>query len=147
MKRSFLLLNSLLLIAGLVYSNLAPAQIKPRVKPMGEEGAKAAAPISETDRLITVLNPGIAGKLAERIPLIPRLGSLEGKTLYMVDVQWGGPDAAYSVFEEMQTWLAKNMPGVKTVLRRTKGNIFSDDPALWKEIGQKGDGDIVGIAG
>lgn len=96
---------------------------------------------------MTVHNPAIANKLADRIPLTPRLDTLEGKTLYLVDVQWGGADAAYSVFEEMQNWFARHMPGVKTVLRRTKGNIFTDDPELWKEIGERGDAAVVGIAG
>ena len=102
---------------------------------------------SSSEKLITVMNPAIANNLVERAPLIPRLDTLEGKTLYMVDVQWGGPEAAYSVFEEMHAWFSENMPSVRTVLRRTKGNIFSDDPDLWKEIGEKGDAAIVGIAG
>ena len=96
--------------------------------------------------LITVYNPAIAGKLADRLPLSPRLDSLKGKTLYMVDVQWGGPTAGYSVLEVMQDWFHSNMPSVKTVLRHIKGNMFTDDPALWKEIGEKGDAAIVGIA-
>jgi len=96
--------------------------------------------------LITVYNPAIAGKLADRLPLSPRLDTLEGKTLYMIDVQWGGPTAGYSVLEVMQDWFHKNMPGVKTVLRHIKGNMFTDDPELWKEIGAQGDAAIVGIA-
>lgn len=96
--------------------------------------------------LITVYNPAIAAKLADRLPLSPRLDTLEGKTLYMVDVQWGGPTAGYSVLEVMQDWFHKNMPGVKTVLRHIKGNMFTDDPELWKEIGAQGDAAIVGIA-
>ena len=104
-----------------------------------------AATNSGTD-LITVYNPAIAAKLADRLPLSPRLDTLNGKTLYMVDVQWGGPTAGYSVLEVMQDWFHKNMPSVKTVLRHIKGNMFTDDPQLWKEIGAKGDAAIVGIA-
>jgi len=37
------------------------------------------------------------------------------------------------------------MPGVKTVLRQTRGNMFTDDPALWQEIKEKGDGAIIGV--
>lgn len=128
MKRIHLMTRILIAITALVTAAYTPA------------GASS-------DKLITVMNPAIANRMAERAPLIPRLDSMKGKTLYMVDVQWGGPDAAYSVFEEMQAWFSENMPDVKTVLRRTKGNIFSDDPDLWKEIGEKGDAAIVGIAG
>jgi hypothetical protein len=98
--------------------------------------------------LITAMNPAIAGKFAERLPLQARLDSLDGKTIYIVDIQWGGPDAAYSVWEEVQAWFAQNMPSVKTVIRRTTDNMFADDPGLRKEItAKKVDAAIVGIAG
>ena len=93
---------------------------------------------------ITVMNPAVAGKLAKRLALSPRLESLEGKTIYLVDNQWGGPEGAYQLFEEMQNWFRENMPGVKTELRRTAGNMFTDDPVLWKEISEQGDAAIVG---
>ena len=95
---------------------------------------------------ITVMNPAIATKLAKRVPMTaPRLDTLEGKTIYMVDNQWGGPQGPYQLFEEMQKWFAENMPGVKTVLRRTEGNMFTDDPKLWQEISEKGDAAIIGV--
>ncbi|MCC6201904.1 MAG: hypothetical protein IT494_02730 [Gammaproteobacteria bacterium] len=95
---------------------------------------------------ITVMNPAMPSKLAKRQALSERLDTLEGKTIYLVDIQWGGPEGGYSVLEEMQAWFKENMPSVKTELRRTKDNMFSDDPALWKEIDEKGDAAIVGIA-
>ena len=95
---------------------------------------------------ITVLNPAMPSKLAKRLPLSKRLDTLDGKTIYLVDIQWGGPEGGYSVLEEMQAWYKENMPSVKTVLRRTKDNMFTDDPALWKEISEKGNAAIVGIA-
>ncbi len=100
------------------------------------------------EQLITVLNPAISSTMAERVPLAERAKSLEGKTLYMVDLQWGGPEAAYSVFEEMKIWFSENMPSVKTEIRRSKGGPFGDDPALRNEIvANKAAGVIVGIAG
>ena len=100
------------------------------------------------ERLITVLNPAISSKVAERIPLTPRLSTLEGKTIYLVDMQWGGPEAAYSVYEEMQGWFSRNMPSAKIVIRRMSSGPFGDDPALRKEIADKKvDGIVIGIAG
>ncbi|MBF8270171.1 MAG: Thiol-disulfide oxidoreductase protein [Gammaproteobacteria bacterium] len=96
------------------------------------------------DEKITVMNPAIAGKIAPRAPLSPRLDTLEGKTIYMVDNQWGGPEGAYQLLEEMQAWFTANMPSVKVIVRRTKDNMFGDDPALWKEISEKGDAAIIG---
>ena len=107
-------------------------------------GTSIPAQAAQSRELITVMNPAIAGKLAERLPLSPRLDTLEGKTIYMVDNQWGGPEGAYQLFEEIQAWFTENMPGVKVVLRRTRDNMFGDDPALWKEISEKGDAAIIG---
>jgi hypothetical protein len=100
-----------------------------------------------SEPLITILNPEIESRMVDRIPLPPRLDKLEGKTIYMVDINWGGPDAAYSVFEEIQSWFEKNMPGVKTEIRRKSGMYTTDDPGLWKEIQQNGHAAIIGIAG
>jgi|SRR3990172_6247686 len=95
---------------------------------------------------ITVMNPAIATRQAPRLPMTaPRLDTLDGKTIYLVDNQWGGPEGPYQLFEEMQKWFAGQMPGVKTVLRRTKGNMFTDDPELWQEISEKGDAAIIGV--
>jgi hypothetical protein len=100
------------------------------------------------DRLIAVLNPAISSKMVERVPLGPRIDTLEGKTIYMVDLQWGGPEAAYSVYEEMQGWFSRKMPSVKTEIRRSSGGPFGDDPGLRKEIAEKKvDGVIIGIGG
>ena len=99
-------------------------------------------------RRVTVLNPAIATKLVERVPLAPRAAALEGKTLYLVDLQWGGPEAAYSVFEEMRDWFARNMPSVKTEIRRSSGGPFGDDAGLRKEILARGAaGAVIGIGG
>ena len=122
-----------LILAAAAFAGFTPLQAQQR-KP-------AAKP------LITVLNPAIESKMAERLPLSPRLDTLEGKTLYMVDINWGGPEAAYSVFEEIQSWLAQNMPSVKTVLRRKAGSYTTDDPALWKEIVKNGNAALIGISG
>ena len=100
------------------------------------------------NRLITVLNPAISAQLVERFPLAPRTDTLEGKTIYLVDMQWGGPQAGYSVFEEMQKWFARNMPSVNVELRRTKNGWMGDDPELRKHIVEKGAaGAVIGIGG
>ena len=100
------------------------------------------------EKMITVLNPVLSTRMAERIPLTPRNDRIEGKTIYLVDLQWGGPVAAYSVFEEMKEWFSRNMPSVNVEIRRSVGGPFGDDPELRKEIiAQKAAGVVVGIAG
>ena len=133
MKRKFVLLGAAMAIAALVIGAYGVAQNKQPAR---------------SDRLITVLNPAGANKMAKRLPLAPRLDKLDGKTIYMIDINWGGTETALSIFEEMQAWFAKNMPSVKTVIKMKKGGYETDDPALWKEISaNKGDAAILGVSG
>ncbi|MGB9069808.1 MAG: hypothetical protein WCC21_14655 [Candidatus Acidiferrales bacterium] len=111
-----------------------------------------SAPVAGTpvvvDRMITALNPAVTPELPPRKPLAPRLDSLDGKTIYLVDTDWGGMGQNDGILEEMQAWFAENMPAVKTVIKVKKGNFVTDDPALWKEIADaKGDGVVLGVAG
>jgi len=120
----------------------APAYARTAAKNAPKAGA------SMTSGLVTSLNPGVTAHLATRVPLAPRLDTLEGKTIYLVDTDWGGMGQSGMIQEEMQKWFAANMPGVKTVIKVKKGNFVTDDPALWKEIADaKGDGVVLGVAG
>jgi hypothetical protein len=101
-SKHFMKIFLLSIIATLTFAGLAPLR--------AQRGSDS--------NLITVLNPAITNTMVDRIPLSPRLDTLEGKTLYMVDINWGGPDAAYSVFEEISAWFAQNMPSVKCVIKR-----------------------------
>jgi hypothetical protein len=102
---------------------------------------------SEKEPLITVMNPAVREILAPRVDLPPRLTTLTGKTIYLVDMNYEGIDGT-PVMGEMQAWFTKNMPNVKTVLRVKKGNYIEDDPGLWKEISDnKVAGVIMGVAG
>lgn len=85
--------------------------------------------------------------MVDRVALTERLDTLENKTLYLVDINWGGPDAAYGVFEEIRVWFAQNMPKMNVVLKRKTGSYIIDDPELWKEIAEKGDAALIGISG
>jgi len=134
MKAKLLWSNCLPAVAALLFFSIAPV------------GAASNAADSG-DPLITVLNPAVTEKLAERVPLAPRLDTLEGKTIYLVDMNYEGIDGT-PVMGEMQKWFEKNMPGVKTVFKLKSGSYISDDPALWKEINDKGgDAVIMGVAG
>jgi hypothetical protein len=96
---------------------------------------------------LTVLNPTPPNRMVDRVPLTPRLDTLEGKTIFLVDLGWGGPQAAPSIYEEMKAWFAQNMPSVKVEVRKIKGSYMADQPELWKEISEKGHAAMIGISG
>ena len=100
-----------------------------------------------SDEKIRVLNPTPPNRMADRIPLTPRLDTLEGKTIFLVDIGWGGENAAPSIYKEMTAWFARNMPSVKIETRTIKGFFLEEQPELLKEIAEKGDAAMFGIAG
>jgi hypothetical protein len=100
------------------------------------------------ESLKTVLNPGIANKLATRYPLAPPLDNLDNKRLYLINLSWEGPDAGNYFYGAMTEWLKKHYTGVKTVVKVTADGMFGLDPAILKEMAaNKADGAIVGVAG
>jgi hypothetical protein len=96
---------------------------------------------------LRVLNPTPPNRMVDRVPLTPRLNTLEGKALFLVDLGWGGPQAAPSIYEEMKAWFAQNLPSVKVEVRKIKGSYMQDQPELWKEISEKGHAAMIGISG
>jgi hypothetical protein len=95
--------------------------------------------------LSTVLDPRGQPTITVRPqPLAPRLDSIEGKTLYLIDVGFGG---GWEFLEETEGWLARNMPGIKTVLLHKKGIMFVDEPEMWTDLKQKADAVIFGVGG
>jgi hypothetical protein len=106
-----------------------------------------------TQVLSDVLNPEAgrtpasegSGAGAPSWSMAMRPDNLNGKTVYLVNQGFGGSDL---FLEQFQAWFAENMPAVKTVAKRKTGFIFRDDTSdLWKEIKEKGDAVIFGVAG
>jgi hypothetical protein len=81
--------------------------------------------------LFTVMNPTGNPPPIELKSMAPRPASLDGKTVYLVDVTFNGGD---KFLQQMQEWMAVNTPKVKTIFRVKKGAYAADDPDLWKEI-------------
>ena len=76
--------------------------------------------------------------------MAPRLDSLEGKTVYLVNTGFAG---SKEFMEELQDWFTRNKPSVKTELRHKKTSMFTDEPELWAEIKKNGDAVVLGVGG
>ena len=91
---------------------------------------------------ITVLNPtGFAPRITRK-ELAPRLGTLEGKTIYLVDCRFDDSDV---FLKQMQAWFGVHMSGVRTVFKPISSVYLNDDPATWKEIKARGHAAVVGV--
>ena len=90
----------------------------------------------------TVMNPKGTPPPIRLVPMAPRLDSLDGKTVYFVDVRYVGAD---TFLREMMSWFSANMPKVKLEFRQKAGAYAENDPQLWEEIRQKGDAVVMAI--
>jgi hypothetical protein len=95
-----------------------------------KKGSAPAAGASEP-KIIAVSPKGTPPPI-QLFSMAPRVSSLDGKTLYLVDAT--SFDGSETLLKNMQAWFAQNMPSVKTVFRKKAGVYAEDDPKLWAEI-------------
>ncbi len=94
------------------------------------------------EQKVAVLNPmGYPPKVSHK-PLAPRIETLDGKTVYLVDARFDDSDI---FLQQLQAWFADNMPSVKTVYKPLSSVYTQDDPATWEEIKANGDAAIMGV--
>ena len=101
--------------------------------------ASGAAP---ADQKMTVLSPMGKPPSIQMLAMAPRLDTLKGKTIYVVDDGYVGGDV---LLNEVVAGFERNMPEVKAVYRRKAGGFTDEDPKLWDEIKAEGDAMIVGV--
>jgi hypothetical protein len=91
---------------------------------------------------ITVLSPVGYPPKVTRKSAAPRLESLDGKTIYLVDCRF---DDSIELLKQVQAWFAEHMPGVSTRIVSLSATYQHDDPKTWEEIKANGDAAIVGV--
>jgi hypothetical protein len=95
--------------------------------------------------LQTVLDPlGTPVDTKKYLSMAPRLDTLDGKTVYLVDVGFAG---GYEFLEALRDWFTRSMPATRTELKRKPGNMFMDAPEMWAEIKERGNAVIFGVGG
>jgi hypothetical protein len=104
---------------------------------------QAQAQGKAVDQKITVLSPMGMPPAIELKPMAPRLDTLDGKTVYLVNDGYLSTDI---LLGEMQAWFEANMPKVNIVYKVKGGGGFTaEDPALWAEIKEKADAVVMGM--
>jgi hypothetical protein len=93
------------------------------------------------DEKVIVLNPRGIPPIINLVPMAPRLDSLNGKTIYIVNVNFPFTEAFYDAAIKL---FREKFPRVNWVLKKKVGTTFDDDPALWEEVRREGHGAIVG---
>lgn len=100
-----------------------------------------APDVARTEK-ITVLNPMGYPPAVTRKTAAPRLESLDGKTIYLVDARF---DDSIELLKQVQAWFGDHMPSVKTKVVSMSAYYGHDDPATWEEIKAHGDAAIIGV--
>jgi hypothetical protein len=91
---------------------------------------------------LQVMNPMGYPPEITQAGMAPRLGRLEGKTVYLVDCRFDDGDI---LMQQMRDWFSEHMPAVKTELR-SKADVYTErDPELYEEIRSRGDAAVVGV--
>jgi hypothetical protein len=91
---------------------------------------------------ITVLNPRGIQPPIRLIPMAPRLDTLDGKTIYVVDTKY---PLTKPFVQEVYNVLKEKYPKTNWVFRDKIGSYFDDDPKLWAEIKEKGHGMVMAV--
>lgn len=94
------------------------------------------------DAKFVALSPKGTPPPIQRFSMAPRLSTIQGKTIYLVDTGFLGAD---QLLEQVANWFQKNQPDVKTVLRKKAGTYPEEDPKLWAEIKANGNATIMAI--
>ena len=95
-----------------------------------------------TSDKISVFNPQGFAPVVTPKALAPRLDTLNGKTVYLVDCRF---DASDVFLNQMQAWFAEHMPAVRAVVKPISSVYLKDDPTTWEEIRARGHAAIVGV--
>ena len=132
--------RNLLSLLGISPALLAGVRTEAQRNDRPAQNHKTGAAPSGTQ--FTALNPKGSPPPVKLIPMAPRLDTIHGKTIYLVDT---GFMSGGVLLQQMQSWFQKNYPDVTVVFRKKAGAYMEDDPPLWKEIKANGNAAIMAI--
>jgi hypothetical protein len=109
---------------------------------VGRQAGRSGEQRGGTNGRLTVLNPmGYPPRVSPKA-LAPRVESLNGKTVYLVDCRFDDSDV---FLEQMRAWFAEHMPQVTPRVVQLSSVYLRDDPETWEQIRANGDAAIIGV--
>jgi hypothetical protein len=108
----------------------------------GKKSASSNGPVVMPK--ITVFNPMGKPPPITLVPQAPRLDTLDGKTVYLINTGYIGSDRFMA---ETEKWFKANYPKTNIVYRdnQSGAGLASLSDALWAEVEEKGDAVIAGL--
>lgn len=97
---------------------------------------------TEKEPILTVLNPLGSPPPIKLKAMAPRLDTLKGKTIYVVNDGYPSSDV---LLKELKTVMEGKYPDTKFVYRDKPGGFGREDEALWKEMEEKADAMIIAL--
>ena len=94
------------------------------------------------NKKIVVMNPRGMKPPIRQIPMAERPGTLDGKTIYIVDTRF---PRTREFVETLAETLAEKYPKTDWVLKDKFGGYMDDDPKLWADIKENAHGAIVTV--
>jgi len=92
-------------------------------------------------RLLSVHDPrGYPPKVTGK-RLAPRLSTLEGKLIHLVDCLF---DNSEVFMQQLQAWLAEHMPGVRTEIVKPRES-WVDDPVMRAKVVREADAAVFAV--
>lgn len=108
----------------------------------GEAQAKGGSAAAKAAPVITVLNPLGTPPPVELKPMAPRLDTIAGKTIYLVDDGYPGSD---NLLLEMEKGFKETYPNTNFHYVKKKTFMAQKDPELWAEMQEKADAMVIAL--
>jgi len=94
------------------------------------------------DPILTVLNPLGTPPPIKLLPMAPRLDTIKGKTIYIVNDGYPGSNI---LLGELKTVMEERHPDTEFIYRDKPGGMGGKIQELWDEINEKGDAMILAL--
>ncbi len=126
-----------------IYNNFDQGGELPTNAQIFREIRKTVAPsTNRRSPKMTVMNPMGYPPQIKPVAMAPRLNTLDGKTIYLVDARFDDSDR---FLLQMQQWFSEHLPATRTVFVSKSGVYTEDDPVLFAEIKARGDAMIMAV--